>query len=79
MKKYQYVKYALCDGWGCEGVFPKDAVDNAPREKIGNREAIILNINDMIVGSGQGWEDTAILDEEWLTKACELMNKYEEF
>ena len=72
--KYVYVEYALCDGWGCEGVFPKDIVDKAPREKVGSKEAIVLNINDMVVGAGMGWDGPAILDKKWLTKACELMS-----
>ena len=73
--KYVYVEYALCDGWGCEGVFPKNIVDKAPRKKFGGKECIVLDINDMIVGAGMGWDSPAVLDEKWLKRACQLMNE----
>lgn len=73
--KYTYVKNAMCDGWGCCGVWPKHIVDKAKTKKQYGKNFIILDISDIIVGQGIGWEASAIIDDVWFEKACELMNK----
>lgn len=72
--KYKYVKNALCDGWGCCGVWPEKLVDNAKIEKRYGKEFLVLNSFDMIVGRGMGWDGEAVIDEDWYEKACEAMN-----
>lgn len=74
--KYVWTE-ALCDGWGCIGVWPKHLVDSAEREK-GGRKRPILKEHDMIVGQGGGWDSQGTFDDEWMTKACEMFNIFDD-
>ena len=71
-KNQQYVwTEALCDGWGCVGVWPKNLVDSAKKASDGRP---LLKEEDMIVGQGGGWDSPGTFDSKWMTLACEAIN-----
>lgn len=72
-KKYVWTK-ALCNEWGCVGVWPKHLVDKAKRTEDGRP---ILNESDMIVGQGGGWDAQGTFNDKWMRLACEAINNYQ--
>lgn len=71
--KIKYVwTQAICDGWGCIGVWPQHLVDKAKRDKDGRP---LLSEGDMIVGQGRGWDSAGTFDDKWMKAACEALNR----
>ena len=72
--KYVHTYAITPGGWGMVGVFKADVVADAPVDDEGHS---IIDSSELIVGNGPGWDDNAILDEEWLIRACEALSDKE--
>jgi hypothetical protein len=68
--KYVWTQAQSLNGWGIEGVFPQDVIDNAPR-----RNGLpVVDANAVIVGTQPGWDCDAIFDKAWMEEACRRMS-----
>lgn len=67
---YAFGQVLTSTGWGAEGVY-------ALADVIGTHTDGRPIVPSVLVGSGGGWEPEIILDEDWLTRAVELMNEDE--
>jgi hypothetical protein len=70
---YIYIHHGIThDGWGTYGVFNQQESYKLYKDS----GLPMVDIKDLIVGNAPGWDDNTVIDENWLKRACELINKY---